>query len=55
MVWPDSIRFPLARTALPDPLVILGTASVVTVATLAWWVPAWRAARFDPISSVRND
>ena len=39
-----------------DPLVIMGTiASVVTVATLACWVPAWRAARFDPISSLRND
>ena len=39
-----------------DPLVVVGTiASVATVATLACWVPAWRAASFDPISSLRND
>ena len=39
-----------------DPLVITGTiASVATVATLACWMPAWRAARFDPISSLRAD
>jgi ABC-type antimicrobial peptide transport system permease subunit len=39
-----------------DPLVVGGTiASVATVATLACWVPAWRAACFDPISSLRND
>jgi putative ABC transport system permease protein len=39
-----------------DPLVIAGTiASVATVAMLACWMPAWRAARFDPISSLRND
>ena len=39
-----------------DPLVIAGTiASVATVAILACWMPAWRAARFDPISSLRND
>jgi ABC-type antimicrobial peptide transport system permease subunit len=39
-----------------DPLVIAGTIlSVATVAILACWMPAWRAARFDPISSLRND
>jgi ABC-type antimicrobial peptide transport system permease subunit len=39
-----------------DPLVIAGTiGSVATVAILACWMPAWRAARFDPISSLRND
>jgi predicted permease len=39
-----------------DPLVIAGTiASVATVAILACWMPAWRAARFNPISSLRND
>ena len=32
-----------------------GDGAVVTDATLACWVPAWRAARFDPISSLRND
>jgi ABC-type antimicrobial peptide transport system permease subunit len=39
-----------------DPLVITGTiASVATVAIFACWMPAWRAARFDPIRSLRND
>jgi predicted permease len=39
-----------------DPLVIGGTiAAVATVAILACWMPAWRAARFDPISSLRAD
>jgi len=39
-----------------DPLVIAGTiGSVATVAIFACWMPAWRAARFDPISSLRNN
>ena len=39
-----------------DPLVIVGTiAAVATVAIFACWMPAWRAARFDPISSLRAD
>jgi putative ABC transport system permease protein len=39
-----------------DPLVIVGSiASVATVAIFACWMPAWRAARFDPISSLRGD
>jgi ABC-type antimicrobial peptide transport system permease subunit len=39
-----------------DPLVISGTvAAVGTIATVACWMPAWRAARFDPISSLRDN
>jgi putative ABC transport system permease protein len=39
-----------------DPVVMLGTvAAVATIAILACCLPAWRAARFDPISSLRND
>lgn len=39
-----------------DPLVISGTVAVVgTIATVACWMPAWRAAGFDPISSLRNN
>jgi predicted permease len=46
----------LYQVSTYDPLVIVGTiASVATVAIFACWMPAWRAARFDPISSLRGD
>jgi ABC-type antimicrobial peptide transport system permease subunit len=46
----------LYQVSSSDPLVIAGTiASVAAVAILACWMPAWRAARFDPISSLRAD
>jgi predicted permease len=39
-----------------DPLVIGGTiAAVALVALVATFLPAWRAARFDPIAALRND
>jgi predicted permease len=50
------IRSELYQVSSSDPLVIVGSiASVATVAILACWMPAWRAARFDPISSLRGD
>jgi predicted permease len=46
----------LYQVSSDDPLVIAGTiASVAAVAMLACWMPAWRAARFDPISSLRGE
>jgi predicted permease len=46
----------LYQVSSSDPLVISGTiAAVATVAIFACWMPAWRAARFDPISSLRNN
>jgi predicted permease len=39
-----------------DPLVIAGTAAtVIAVALLACWVPAWRASRFEPTAALRAD
>jgi predicted permease len=39
-----------------DPLTFVATASLVTgVAALASWVPAWRAARTDPVNVLREE
>ena len=42
------------RTTDPRPLAAAGLV-LVTVATLASLVPAWRAARVDPVSALRMD
>ena len=39
-----------------DPLVIGAvTATVLTVAVLACWIPAWRASRYDAVVTLRAE
>ena len=39
-----------------DPLVVFGTAAtVIAVALLACWIPAWRASRFEPTAALRAE
>jgi predicted permease len=39
-----------------DPLVITGTAvMVIAVATMACWIPAWRASRVEPMGALRTE
>jgi predicted permease len=39
-----------------DPLVITGTAlMVMAVATMACWIPAWRASRVEPMGALRTE
>jgi predicted permease len=46
----------LFQMSRQDPLVITGTLCVVIVmALLACWVPAWRAARVDPVVALRSE
>jgi ABC-type antimicrobial peptide transport system permease subunit len=39
-----------------DPLTYVAVVAVLaTVSALACWVPAWRAARVDPVSTLRTE
>ena len=39
-----------------DPVVVFGTAAtVIAVALLACWIPAWRASRFEPTAALRAE
>jgi ABC-type antimicrobial peptide transport system permease subunit len=38
----------------PATLVVVATV-VVTVGAAACWLPAWRAARIDPVETMRTD
>jgi ABC-type lipoprotein release transport system permease subunit len=50
------IRSMLYQTEALDPAVFAGVAAtLLTVATIACVVPAWRASRLDPMQALRTD
>jgi predicted lysophospholipase L1 biosynthesis ABC-type transport system permease subunit len=49
----DSLLFGVARTDAATYLAVVG--ALLAVAVAATWIPAWRAARVDPIRALRGD